>query len=332
MGSVRLQGGVLGMAVLLLLCGAVRAGAGIPPEELDVSNLKTYSVQGKELDVLEVGKETEILHRAGKGCLTHMWFAMDDRVRVRVYVDNEKQPSIDMALDLGHGYAFGGSRAPWGNPRFGKYGGQFNNYQIPYGDGIRVTLLPTAKVLDGPLGRKAWWIVRGTENLPLRVGGRRLPAGARLKLYRLEDYRAKPLEEFALCDVKGSGQLYLVTMAVKADRQPAVDNDLAYMEGCMRAYLDGEAEPNYLASGLEDYFLGAGYFFQNQKYYGAVAGLTYLDKKAGAFSAYRFHDEDPVFFQKGLRLTCRCCEAIAGKVYHDAPPARYSAYVWLYQW
>ena len=46
-----------------------------------------------------------------------------------------------------------------------------------------------------------WYIVRGTENLPVTLGGATLPEAARLKLYKLEDYTAKPLEEFNLCDV-----------------------------------------------------------------------------------------------------------------------------------
>ena len=56
----------------------------------------------------------EVFHRVGAGCLTHMWFAMDLRTRIRVYVDGEKTPSIDMAQDLGHGYAYGGPPEPWG--------------------------------------------------------------------------------------------------------------------------------------------------------------------------------------------------------------------------
>ena len=103
------------------------------------------------------------------------------------------------------------------------------------------------------------------------------------------------------------------------------------MEGCIRAYLDGDAEPEYLSSGLEDYFLGSGFFHQNQPYCGAVAGLTYLDKQ-NAFSAYRFHDDDPLFFQNGLRLTCRCGEDLEGVFLHDPPPAVYTTYAWVYHW
>jgi hypothetical protein len=86
-----------------------------------------------------------------------------------------------------------------------------------------------------------------------------------------------------------------------------------------------------LSSGLEDYFLGT-YYFNRGRYANALAGLTHLDTKKNTFSAYRFHDDDPVFFQKGLRLTCRCGEELNGKKLHDPPDTQFTTYTWIYQW
>ena len=330
MTSLRMAWILRTLSLGLCLPASVRAAT--PTVAQDLTTLKTFSVMGKEEEILDLGKEVELLKRDGKGCLTHMWFALDERVRIRVYVDGEKQASIDMALDLGHGYGFGGPPDPFGSPKMGRYGGQFNNYQIPYGNGVRVTVLPVTKVFDSVTGRNAWWTIRGTENLPLVVGGRRLPDTARLRLHSLEGYKAKQLEEFTLCDVKGAGSIYQVTMAVQGERKSGDWKDLGYMEGCVRAYLNGSAKPEYLSSGLEDYFLGSGYFHQNQLYFGPVAGLTHVDKMANNFSAYRFHDDDPVFFQTGLKLTCRCGEEIKGRVFHDPGSATYSVYTWVYEW
>jgi len=82
---------------------------------------------------------------------------------------------------------------------------------------------------------------------------------------------------------------------------------------------------------LEDYFLGT-YYFNKGLYYTPVAGLTHLDKERNEFSAYRFHEDDPVFFHRGLRLTCRCGETLNGKGLWDPPQTQYTTYVWLYQW
>ena len=69
----------------------------------------------------------------------------------------------------------------------------------------------------------------------MELGGVRLPDNARLKLCKLENYTAQPLEEFSLCDVKGDGALYQVTMAAKGLRTlPDEKNrwqDLSFMEG-----------------------------------------------------------------------------------------------------
>lgn len=69
-----------------------------------------------------------------------------------------------------------------------------------------------------------------------------------------------------------------------------------------------------------------------------MAGLTHLNKEDKSFSAYRFHEEDPIFFEKGLRLTVRCGEKVENQVHNKrlqtwkAPPTTYTSYVWIYEW
>jgi hypothetical protein len=287
--------------------------------DIDMTKLKTFGNTGKELTVLEAGREAELLSHKGRGCLTHMWFGGGfegcSRLRIRIYVDGETTASIDMELFLGHGIGFADETAvPWGTPRIGKLGtgtSVYDTYRIPFGSSIRVTAQLPPDIHANPL---FWWIVRGTENLPVQIGGVTLPDNARLHLYKVVDKVAQPLEEFPLCDVKGDGALYEVTMAAQGLRTTTVEKDrwqdLAFMEGCMRAYKDGDPEPLMLSSGLEDYFLGT-YYFNKGLYHTPVAGCTHLDVAHNSFSAYRFHDDDPVFFHDGLKLTARCGEKIA---------------------
>ena len=300
--------------------------------------LKTFSSIGKESRALDGGRESELLRHDGKGCLTHMWFGGDwpgyDKTRIRVYVDGERTPSIDMEMGLGHGVGFGEAAAPWGAALLGKTGhpsGVYNTYRIPFGSGVRVT----AQRPEGLPDAAFWWTVRGTENLHVTLGGVRLPDGARLHLYRRDSFTSKPLEEFNLCDVKGSGALYQVTIAGRGLQDRGDWTSLSFLEGCMRGYLDGSAEPVLLSSGLEDYFLGT-YYFNRGRYANDLAGLTHFDPKARTFSAYRFHDQDPVFFQSGLRLTCRCGEtedgSKDGKMKGNPPETVFSTYAWVYQW
>ena len=109
----------------------------------------------------------------------------------------------------------------------------------------------------------------------------------------------------------GSGALYQVTIAGRGLQDRGDWTSLSFLEGCMRAYLDGSAEPVLLSSGLEDDFLGT-YYFNRGRYANDLAGLTHFDPKARTFSAYRFQDQDPLFFRSGLRLTCRCGETEDG--------------------
>jgi len=317
---------------MLALSSAVRAEKPVDPDRLN-----PIGTIGKCEAVLKTKEETLLYEYDGTGCLTHFWFGGNfkgvEDTRIRYYVDGEKVPSIDMQLYLGHGIGFNDNKAPWATKHFGKIGSQngiFNNYRIPFGKHIRVTAQRTeAEQNDPPI----WWIIRGVENYIVTLGGVTLPGTARLKLIRLENHTAQPLEEFNLCDVAGRGALYQVTIAAEGLGGP---DRLNYLEACMRAYLAKNPKPLMLSSGLEDYFLGT-YYFDTGRYYADVAGLTHFDQGKSRFSAYRFHDEDPLFFQNGLRLTCRNSETTHGTAegplaYGQPPQTRYTTYTWVYQW
>jgi hypothetical protein len=295
---------------------------------LEPEQLTSFGASGKEIQPFAGGGETEVFAHQGHGCLTHMWFGGDfpdyGRTRIRVYVDGETTASIDMELMLGVGIGFQDDAAPWGIARMGKTGspsGIYNTYRIPFQRSVRITVQRAPGYKDNPY---FWWIVRGVHHLPVMVGNVRLPDTARLHLYKRENYTAKRLEEFELCHTKRAGALYQVTLAAKSD-------NFNYLEAQMRAYLDGSQEPLLLSSGLEDYFLGT-YYFNRGRYYTPMAGLTHKDDADHSFSAYRFHDDDPLFFQHGLRLTCRCGEQRGEHVFGDPRDTTYTSYVWVYEW
>ena len=118
--------------------------------------------------------EAELFRHSGKGFLSHMWFGGDFKdyglTRIRVYVDGEREASIDMELMMGHGIGFQDSSAPWGVERIGKTGqpsGIYNTYRIPFG---------IERARDGTTGQRGrrenppfWWIIRGVENVPLEL-------------------------------------------------------------------------------------------------------------------------------------------------------------------
>jgi len=301
-----------------------------PESAVSAANLETFGTAGKE-GMLYPDHQTVLFQHEGAGCLTQMWFGGDwpgyDRTRIRFYVDGEAKASIDMELFLGHGIGWGDASAPWGSARLGKTGhpsGLYNTYRIPFGKSIRIT---------GQLGTGVekpqvfWWIIRGVENLPVFLGNLRLPANARLRLQARDNVELDPLQMFEICQSSRAGALYQVTLSVAS-------KNFNFLEAVLRAYMDGAKEPLLLSSGTEDYFLGT-YYFNRGMYHLPLAGLTHKEQDAdGAcrFSAYRFHEDDPIIFQKGFRLAWRNGEEKDGKPYGSPQRSRATSYVWLYEW
>jgi hypothetical protein len=260
-----------------------------------------------------------------------MWFGGNwpgyEHTRIRFYVDGEAAPSIDMELFLGHGIGWEDDSAPWGTERLGKTGqpsGLYNTYRIPFGKSLRVTGQLAAGV-EQP--QKFWWIFRGVENLPVDLGHIQLPANARLHLQVHSDVALEPLQSVDIAHASGGGALYQVTLAVTSA-------NCNFLEAMLRAYLNGAHDPLYLSSGTEDYFAGT-YYFNRGPYHLPLSGLTHKDAPADGpcrFSAYRFHDEDPIVFQKGLRLVWRNGEEKDGKPYGSPQRSQMTSYVWLYEW
>jgi len=296
-----------------------------------IDDLKTFGTAGKE-ELLHPGQELPLFSHEGDGCLTHMWFGGDwpgyGSTRIRFYVDEETKPSIDMQLFAGHGIGWDDPAAPWGSKLVGKTGqpsGLYNTHRIPFGKSIRVTG-QLAKTVQSP--QPFWWIFRGVESLPVQLGHIQLPKKARLRLQVRENVMLDPLQMHEIGQSSAAGALYQVMLAVRS-------TNFSYLEGMLRAHLDGANEPVMLSSGTEDYFLGT-YYFNRGLYHLPLAGLTHKEQgpKGCSFSAYRFHDEDSIFFHDGLRLLWRNGEEKGGKVYGPVPPQRsqVTSYVWIYEW
>lgn len=64
--------------------------------------------------------------------------------------------------------------------------------------------------------------------------------------------------------------------------------------------------------------------------------MASIDMELGLGHGYGFGDEDPIFFKKGLRLTCRCGETEDGtndgKPAGSPPETEYTTYTWVSEW
>ena len=112
-----------------------------------------------------------------------------------------------------------------------------------------------------------------------------------------QEYPAEQGKDYVLLDTKGKGHYVGTVLAVRT-RSPAW-----FGEGDEKIYIDGEAKPSIWGTGTEDYFLSAwGLKTTSTPYF----GVPYFDQwgiVGGHTSAYRWHLNDPIVFNKGIKVT-----------------------------
>jgi hypothetical protein len=98
-------------------------------------------------------------------------------------------------------------------------------------------------------------------------------------------------------ETTGKGHYVGTVLAVRT-RSPSW-----FGEGDEKVYIDGEAKPSIWGTGTEDYFLSAWGLKQTSTPY---FGVPYFDQwgiVGGHTSAYRWHTQDPLVFNQGIKVT-----------------------------
>lgn len=106
---------------------------------------------------------------------------------------------------------------------------------------------------------------------------------------------------YVLLDCSGRGHYVGCVLSIHNLRQTERHN--WYGEGDDMIFIDGDAAPTLHGTGTEDYFNTA--WCPNQAHAGPYAGITLPGgvNYGGRISLYRFHIEDPVIFERHLRVT-----------------------------
>jgi hypothetical protein len=114
--------------------------------------------------------------------------------------------------------------------------------------------------------------------------------------YRQEYPLAKG-KDYLVLETKGKGHFVGTVLAVRT-RSPSW-----FGEGDEKVYIDGETKPSIWGTGTEDYFLSAwGLKTTSTPYF----GVPYFDQwgiVGGHTSAYRWHINDPIVFNTGIKFT-----------------------------
>jgi len=227
----------------------------------------------------------------------------------RFYVDGEMVPSVG-PIQTSQATFVGNNdpSAPWDNEFFGKnsrYGGWHINLFIPFSKSIRVTLQLPPQISS----TRAFAMVRGVENIPLKIGSIQLPSSSRLHTFLKTSISLPVLGFHEMVDLKTEKGLLLGTMI---DLVTDDNGTLNSLEGCWHAYFPGTQYAQYpgllLGTGAEDYPESA-YYFNAGPYRGPTSGLTVFvrGKNPGAsrISFYKLHHKDPIFFRNGFRFEWR---------------------------
>lgn len=350
----------LSAAAALAAAGAAGAARGLA----DADKVRTFGT-GKSAFQLAAKEATifeyTVKSAGGFGVMTHFWITGNgfhgklnetdgtgsiDNATVRYYVDGETTAAIEFKPPLACGTGFGDTAGPWGTAEVGhgaRWGAWYFNWKIPFQKSVRVTAEhPGASPVT------AYIIVRGAENVPVNVGDVALPQAAKLTLHKIEDKLYQPLEWVPAADVAaGSGLVLLHTLAVESANKN-------FLEACYHFYDDHAAQfpGTVLSTGTEDYFDSA-YYFNAGQFELPVSGYTHIGTSAGGnvtFSAYRFHEKDPLVFHNGGRFMWRVGDLVDAQLRPDSPkcfidaptahsrpaghpqPSRVTTYTWVYTW
>ena len=279
-----------------------------------------------------------VLPPGGTGVMDHLWLTPClNSTMVRYYIDGEEHASIQFKPSLAAGVGHGATTAPWGTTWIGKAaktGGWMWNFKVPFQRSVRVTI-------QTDLVSVLYIILRGAQNIPITIGGVTIPQHARL-LQFVTNATIPPLEVVDLASVPAgtSGLLFMHVISGAAENPNS-------LEGCYHLFSPPTAPwpGTLLSTGTEDFFDSA-YYFDGGEYRLPVDGLTEESfGRAVTFSAYRFHEEDPILFDDGMRFTwrngdltdasgnkCFVAPGQQGQVNGHPSPIALRAYAWVYVW
>jgi hypothetical protein len=273
------------------------------------------------------------------GVMQHFWTTApnptENDVIIRYYVDGEKNASIAFQPSLACGVGFGDTQAPWGTKWFGKGaadGGYFWNFRVPFQKSIIVTAEHTVKPNGG-----FYMIVRGSTNSQIVIGDYRVPTTAKL-LQFTNNAAFNALDFVPIAALSsGAGIFFMHTIAVRS-------GNMNFLEGCYHLMYPGQDFPGtLLSSGTEDYF-DSGWYFNAGQFHLPVSGFTHLNTSDGvSWSAYRFHEMDPIVFTNGFQMLWRngdmldpagikCLIKDGGRIVGTPTVSEVQTYAWVYTW
>ena len=287
----------------LLILSACAAQAPGPASLLDLPRLKTFSAhrvssdnrfRGSNDDSKRImpGEAFVMADLAGPGVVSHIWVTVADNefawprlVRLRVYYDGRKTPSVDVPLGdffgVGHGYDRNLDSLPVRDSSFGRARNSY--WPMPFRVSCKITVTDEGS--------------RPITMFYYHVDWQRHPSLADDTLYFHAYYRQeRPAiagKEYEFLSVKGTGHYVGTVLNV-------IQSQVGWFgEGDDLFYVDGASHPQIYGTGTEDYINEA---WGLRVACGPWSGTPVAEgERVGArLTGYRWHVPDPIPFTKSL--------------------------------
>jgi hypothetical protein len=249
------------------------------------------------------GQTHVLLDEQGPGVITHIWItflgpepqdwakqgsANHQEMLLRMYWDGNPRPAVEAPVGDFFASCFGERREVVSLPVVVDDGDAYNCFwRMPFRKSARIEIVNESEKPISLLYYNIDWIKKA-----------KLPKATPYfyAQYR-QEYPVEHGKDYVLLDTKGKGHYVGTVLAVRT-RSPSW-----FGEGDEKIYIDGEAKASVWGTGTEDYFLCAWGLKQTSTPY---FGVPYFDQwgiVGSHTSAYRWHLNDPIVFNKGIKVS-----------------------------
>lgn len=165
-------------------------------------------------------------------------------------------------------------------------------FPMPFFDRAEVELL--RRPVEGPALVKVQYALRTAGVAPPDDAG---TFGVQFRRHK----KSTPGTNLSVLELEGRGAV----VGLVAEMSPSEGKGWAFLEGDEQIFIDGEEEPSWHGTGVEDLFNG-GFYFRDQSgnpkpFTTALAGAPYLRRSSSRAVMYRLLLGDAIVFQRGIR-------------------------------
>ena len=244
-----------------------------------------------------------LLDEQGPGVITHIWLtflgpepqdwakngsANHQEMLLRMYWDGDLRPAVEAPVGDFFVNCFAQRREVISLPVIVEDADSYNCFwRMPFRKSARIEIVNQSEKQISLLYYNIDWIKKKSipEDTPYFYAQ-----------YR-QEYPVEHGKDYLVLETQGKGHYVGTVLAVRT-RSPAW-----FGEGDEKIYIDGEPKASIWGTGTEDYFLSAwGLKTTSTPYF----GVPYFDQwgiVGGHTSAYRWHINDPIVFESGIKVT-----------------------------